>query len=196
MSKETLMHEKSVMNENTVKKGEDAATQGPPSSVLGQTSLLAQYFSLLFGTSDWGEAADPPVYSSGPVPAGAGGLARRRLADPEARFHFAAMLAGVALLPLCIAHDAAEKEALKTEIAQIVGLDVAVQKQWIEGYVICWRAGRFPTSPTGIRVRTAPGRRTREQVLGSLEPHIRRFVKNAQAGPYDPVHVLNARRIG
>lgn len=175
---------------------EDDATKAPSKPVLGQTSLLAQYFSLLFGTSGWGETDDPPVYSSGPVPANAGRLARRRLADPEARFHFAAMMAEVALLPLCVAHDAAEKESLKTEIAEIVGLDTAVQKGWIEGYVICWRAGRFPTSPTGIRVRTAPGRRTREQVLGSLEAHVRRFLKYSQAGPYDPVHVLNARRMG
>lgn len=190
------MSEKTVTSEKTVMSEEDAATQDVPKSVLGQTSLLAQYFGLLFGTSDWGEAAEPPVYSSGPVPAGAGGVARRRLADPEARFHFAAMMAEVALLPLCVAHDAAEKEALKTEIAGIVGLDTAVQKGWIEGYVVCWRAGRFPTSPTGIRVRTAPGRRTREQVLGSLEAHVRRFIRHAQAGPYDPVHVLNARRVG
>ena len=201
MSEETTMKETAMKNETTrknetMRSDEDAAMQEQPSSVLGQTSVLAQYFSQLFGTRDWGETVEPPVYASGPVPACAGSLAQRRLADPEARFHFAVMMAEAALLPLCVAHSAAEKESLKIEIAQIVGLDVAVQMQWIEGYVICWRAGRFPTSPTGIRVRTAPGRRSREQVLGSLEPHIRRFVKHSLAGPYDPVHILNARKIG
>ena len=190
MSKEITMSKETTMSK------EDDDAKNPSKTVLGQTSVLAQYFSRLFGTGDWGGTAEAPVYPSGPVPACAGGLAQRRLADPEARFHFAAMMAEVALLPLCVAHDASEKERLKLEIAEIIGLDVAVQKQWIEGYVICWRAGRFPTSPTGIRVRTAAGRRTREQVLGSLEAHIRRFIKHAQAGPYDPIHIMNGRRIG
>ena len=106
------------------------------------------------------------------------------------------MMSQVMLLPLCVAHDAVEKALLNAEIAQIVGLDAAAKKGWIDGFVICWRHGRYPTSPTGIRVCSAEGRRTREQVLGSLEPHVRRFIKHAQAGPYDPVHVINARRVG
>jgi len=34
---------------------EDDAKKDPSETVLGQTNLLAQYFSLLFGISGWGE---------------------------------------------------------------------------------------------------------------------------------------------
>ncbi len=164
--------------------------------VLKSPGVLGKYFRHLFRTESWGESDPPPPYRSGPVPKAAGSLGQQRLADPEARFHYSVMMSEVMLLPICVAHDAAEKEKLNAEIAEIMGLDVAVEKGWIDSFMVCWRAGSFPTSPTGIRVRTAPGRRTREQVLGSLEPHIRRFIKYSQTGPYDPIHVMNARRVG
>lgn len=181
----------------SVLKSPDVPVSGAPDvPVLKSPGVLGKYFRRLFGTEGWGEADPPAPYRSGPVPKGAGSLGQQRLSDPEARFHHSVMMSEVMLLPVCVAHDAGEKEKLNNEIAEIVGLDVALEKGWIDSYLVCWRAGAFPTSPTGIRVRTAEGRRTREQVLGSLEPHIRRFVKHAQAGPYDPVHVLNARRVG
>ncbi len=176
---------------------EDASTQEQtPAPMLKAPDTLGRYFRHLFGTEGWGEEDRPPAYRSGPVPKGAGSLAQQRLADPEARFHYAVMMSEIMLLPICVARDAGEKEKLNNEIADILGLAVAVKKGWIDSYLICWRAGSFPTLPTGIRVRTAEGRRTREQVLGSLEPHIRRFIRHAQAPPYSSVHVLNAKRNG
>ncbi len=170
--------------------------KSPGEPVLKSPGVLGKYFRHLFSTEEWGEADPPPPYCSGPVPKSAGSLARQRLADPEARFHYAVMMSEVMLLPICVAHSAEEKEKLGNEIAGILGLDVATDKGWIDSYLVCWRPGSFPTSPTGVRVRTAEGRRTREQVLGSMEAHIRKFIKHAQGGPYDSVSVLNARRGG
>ena len=164
--------------------------------VLKSPGVLGKYFRHLFNTEGWGEADPPPPYRSGPVPKSAGSLSQQRLADPEARFHYSLMMAEIMLLPVCVATGAGEKQKLNAAIAEILGLDVAAEKGWIDSYLICWRAGSFPTSPTGIRVRAAEGRRTREQVLGSMEPHIRRFIKHAKAPPYDPVHVINGRRNG
>ena len=121
------------MTKKIIMSNEDDATKNPSQSVLGQTSLLAQYYNLLaqcialcLAQVAGMRQMDQAVYSSRLVPASAGGLARRRLTDPEARFYFAAMMAEAALLPLCIARDAAEKEALNAEIAQIVRVDVAL----------------------------------------------------------------------
>ena len=177
-------------------KVDAAAQEQTPAPVLKAPDTLGRYFRHLFDVESWGEADRPPAYRSGPVPKGAGSLAQQRLADPEARFHYAVMMSEVMLLPVCVARNAAQKEALNREIAEIVGLAVAVENGWIDSYLVCWRTGSFPTSPTGIRVRTAAGRRTREQVLGSLEAHIRRFIQHAQAPPYSSVHVLNAKRHG
>jgi hypothetical protein len=175
--------------------GDSGAGGAASKPLLGQTSLLATYFQSLFGTHEWGAADAPPEYPSGPVPGSEGSLAARRLADPESRFWYSVMMAQLTLLPLCVAHNAEEKRALIAEIAQIVGLDIAVEKGWISGFIVSWRHGRFPTSPTGILVRAAPGRRTREQVLGSLEPHIRRFIKRSQGPPDGTVHVVGGRVI-
>lgn len=188
------------MNNKTQKKTSAGAAQGPEreqaaASVLRSPDVLGKYYRQLFGTEDWGDAPGPGAYASGPVPKGAGSLAVTRLADPEARFHYAAMMAEVMLLPLCIACSAGERDTLNKEIAEIVGLDTAVQKGWIEGFTICWRRVYFPTSPSGLRVRTAPERRTRDQVLGSLQPHIRRFLKGAKTPPDNTIHILNGRII-
>ena len=201
----TILTKKDESDEDAARQRQSASTQERPQAsthqkealpILKSPGVLGKYFRHLFRTESWGEADPPPPYRSGPVPKDAGSLSQHRLADPEARFHYSVMMSEVMLLPVCIARDAAEKEALNQEVAEILGLDVSLKKGWIDSYLVCWRAGPFPTSPTGIRVRTAEGRRTREQVLGSLEPHIRRFIKHAQEGPYDPIHVMNGRRIG
>ena len=144
--------------------------------ILGNTWLLGRYYRDLFGAENWGAAEAAQPYASGPVPKSAGGLAARRLRDPEARFWFSVMMAEAMLLPLCVAHDANKRDQLNLEIAGVLRLDTATAQGWVDGYVICWRQGRFPKMPTAIRVRPAPGRRTRAQVLGSLEQEIRRFV--------------------
>jgi len=78
------------------------------------------------------------------------------LTDPEARFYFAAMMPEAALLPLCVAHNAAEKEALKAEIAQIG--DWTLHCRSSESRDMSSAGGRrSPTSPMGIRVKTVSG---------------------------------------
>lgn len=185
------------MTKKTRLGSEDAndRNRSTPTPLLGDAKVVGMFFRDTYGTEGWTELVeDDPQYSSGPLPKAQGGLAARRLADPEARFHYSVMMSAAALLPFCVAHDAAEKDRLTTEIGQILGLDVAVAAEMIAGWLVCWRQGRFPKSPTAVRIRTAPGRRSRAQVLGQFEREIVRFVNGMLAQSTDTGPVGDGRQ--
>ena len=162
--------------------------------ILGDTALLAAFFRSLYGTEEWAALDAAPTYPSGPVPKSQGGLAMRRMTDPMARFYVAVTMAEAALLVRCVAHDADERDQLNAEIAGVLGLTAAVISGRIKGFTICWPNGRYPKTATKIRILTAPGQRTRSQVLGTLEAEVRTFVDAVMAPPYGMVRRVSSSR--
>ena len=61
-------------------------------------------------------------------------------------------------------------------IARTIGLDRAVRTGLIEGYVVCWPAGRYPKTARSIRLRVPGGRRQRGRALGGVEAPLRAWI--------------------
>ena len=125
------------------------------------------------GSPDEGSAR----YRPGQVTREEPGLVARRYHDPRVRLYLAATLAEVSILPLCVARSAAECMQFGQEIARILALEAAKEAGWITGFTVCWRRGRFPKSPTAVRLFTADGPGTRERILGEIAPSLRSLVE-------------------
>ena len=204
---DTVRTERAVPPGNEGNKGDDTSSNDKTRSVpkgtaikaerrplLGDTELLGAFFRGLYGTEEWASKAAAPSYPSGPVPKSQGGLAMRRLADPVAKFYVAVTMAEAALLVLCVAHNADERDQLNLEIDGVLGLSTAVASGRIKGFTICWPNGRYPKTATKIRILAATGQRTRSQVLGTLDREIRRFVDAVLAPPYGLVRRVSSSR--
>ena len=162
--------------------------------ILGDTEVLGAFFRGLYAVEGWTTLHAAPLYPSGPVPKVQGGLATRRMTDPMARFYVAVTMAEAALLVRCVAHDAGERHQLNVEIDGVLGLSTAVASGRIGGFVVCWKAGRYPKTPTTIRILTVPGQRTRSQVLGTLDGEIRKFVDAIMTPLYGMVRRVSSSR--
>lgn len=148
----------------------------------GQTSVIAAAFQALFGLdADFeapvGQPEARPALRPGRPTRSDGGLASRRLTHPLAQVYVASTLAEVVFLPLCVAHSAQERDRLNLEIGQVLALDRALAAGLITGWTVCWPPGRFPKTPSGVRLRTNGGKGARERCLGELAPRLREYVE-------------------
>jgi hypothetical protein len=167
-----------IHRENETKH--DPSTTEEPLS--GPTLVLAVAVQAMLGIDPDFETAMKEVEGRPALHAGrpahsAGSLSSRRLTHPLARLYWSTSLAEVMFLPLCRANSPQERGRVNQAIGYTLALDRALAAGLITGWVVCWPSGRFPKSPTSVRLQTAGGKGARERCLGELAPNLREYLE-------------------